>query len=92
MKKITRAELLALFGKSSVYIEKRLAQDYVDGVLVFEREDGYKTACVFGAPYTIKRWQDAEGVDYHLGYGAPQKAIAYYEKPHDREEAPVAAE
>jgi len=87
MKKITRAELLALFGKSSVYIEERLGQDYVDGVLVFERQDGYKHACVFGAPYTIKRWQDAEGKPFHVGYGKPQTAIAYYEKPHDRDEA-----
>lgn len=89
MKKITCSELMALFPKVQRYIEQRLAQEDVEGMLVFEYDDGRKTACVFGAPYTIKRWQDAEEKCYHLGYGAPQTAIAYYEKPHKCHEAEI---
>ncbi|HVX35303.1 MAG TPA: hypothetical protein VHC71_03695 [Hyphomicrobium sp.] len=92
MKKITRAELMAMFSKQQKYIEERLARDYVDGIAVFEHENGKKTACVYGAPYTIKSRQDAEEKSYYVGFGDPQKAYAYYEKPHDRDEVQTRSE
>lgn len=74
MKKLSRADLLAL------------GQDSVDGVIVFERTEkgtgqGSRIACIYGALYTIKRWQDAEGKILGDTPSTQKEAVAYYEKP-----------
>lgn len=88
MDKISRTELFALFPKVRAAMQHRLDQDYVDGMVVFERVStpGHKTVCVYGSPYTIKNWQDAEGCSMFVGTPREMVAVAYYEKPHDRDE------
>lgn len=87
MLKLTRGELLDQFPQSRELLEHRLKQDYVDGIIVFERE-GKRMALVYGAPYSVKSWKDAEGREIEINYQRHQ-AVAYYQKPTD---AAIAAE
>lgn len=88
MKTISKDELFALFDKKvRDEISQRLKQTYVDGIVVFENINlssphvGHRTACVYGAPYTLKSADDAKTAHLHDLPSLRQHAVAIYTKP-----------
>ena len=83
MKRITILELLALFPMVQKSIEQRLARDDVDDMIVVECE-GRRTACIYGAPYMFKTWEQAEDKTIEISMKT-YTPVAYYEKPLKRD-------